>query len=93
MSENKTQGQELSEKLSYKSINAWNKISDEEVQKTFTFCDEYKDFLNKSKTEREFIRETLKMIKGKGFVSIDDLIKSNTSLKQGMKIYRVSRNK
>lgn len=93
MTENKTEGQQLSEKLSYKSPNAWNKISSEEVNTTFSFCEEYKSFLDRAKTEREFIRETEILVKDKGFVSIDDIIKSNTPIKPGMKLYRISKNK
>lgn len=93
MSENKTPGQELAEKLSYQNPNAWNKIGDEEVKNTFSFCEEYKAFLDKSKTEREFVRETQKLAENKGFVSIEDVIDSGKPLKPGMKIYRIFKNK
>ncbi|TYQ18327.1 UNVERIFIED_CONTAM: aspartyl aminopeptidase [Acetivibrio alkalicellulosi] len=93
MSKNKSHGQELLEKLSYKAHNAWNKISDKEVENTFSFCEEYKDFLNKSKTEREFVKQAKKIIEKNGFISIDDIISSNKKLKQGMKVYRIIKNK
>ncbi|MDQ2085802.1 aminopeptidase [Herbivorax sp. ANBcel31] len=93
MSSNKSYGQKLSEKLSYTNHNAWNKISEEDVKNTFSFCDEYKSFLDKSKTEREFINETQKLISKSGFVSIDEIINSNQKLKEGMKVYKINRNK
>jgi aspartyl aminopeptidase len=93
MSENKTTGQQLSEKLSYNNPNVWNKISDEEFKTIFSFSEDYKKFLDSSKTEREFVKETEKLAKARGFVSIEDFINSNTALKQGMKVYRIFKNK
>jgi len=76
MSDNKTAGQKLWENLSYNCPNVWNKIGNDEIKNTFAFCEEYKSFLDKSKTEREFVRETKKLAESKGFVSIDDVIDS-----------------
>jgi len=55
MSDNKTAGQKLWENLSYNCPNVWNKIGNDEIKNTFAFCEEYKSFLDKSKTEREFV--------------------------------------
>ncbi len=93
MSENKTQGQILSEKLLIAPKSAWEKISDEEFKVTFDLCERYKSFLNKAKTEREFAEETEKLAKKKGYISIKELINSNTRLQPGMKVYCVGRNK
>ncbi len=93
MSENKTQGQILSEKLLLAPKSAWEKISDEEFKVTFDLCERYKSFLNKAKTEREFTEETEKLAKNKGYISIEELINSNTKLQPGMKVYCVGRNK
>lgn len=93
MSENKTQGQILSEKLLIAPKSAWEKISDEEFKVTFDLCERYKSFLNKAKTEREFAEETEKLAKKKGYISIEELINSNTRLQPGMKVYCVGRNK
>jgi len=46
--------------------NVWNKIGNDEIKNTFAFCEEYKSFLDKSKTEREFVRETKKLAESKG---------------------------
>lgn len=93
MSDGKSHGQNLFKKLSYTNYNAWDKISEEDKKNTFSFCEDYKDFLNKSKTEREFVNETKKLILQNGFVSIDEIINSNEKLKEGMKVYRINRNK
>ncbi len=93
MSENKTQGEILSEKLLYEQKSAWEKINDEEFKITYELCDRYKHFLNKAKTEREFTYETEKLARSKGYVSLDEVIESNKSLQPGMKIYSVGRSK
>jgi len=93
MSENKTQGQILSEKLLIESKSAWEKISDEEFKLTFDLCERYKSFLNKAKTEREFVDETEKLAKSKGYIAIEELINSQKKLEPGMKVYSIGRNK
>lgn len=93
MSENKTQGQILSEKLLLDGKNAWEKISEEEFKLTFELCERYKNFLNKAKTEREFAHETEKLAKSKGYVSVEEVIKEKKKLQPGMKVYSVGRNK
>jgi aspartyl aminopeptidase len=93
MSENKTTGQQLSEELSYNNPNVWNKISDEESKTIFSFSEDYKKFLDSSKTEREFVKEAEKLAKDRGFVSIEDIINLNTGLIKGMKVYRIYKNK
>ena len=93
MSENKTQGQILSEKLLIAPKSAWEKISDEEFKVTFDLCERYKSFLNKAKTEREFAEETEKLAKNKGYISIEEVIKSDIKLQPGTKVYCVGRNK
>ncbi len=92
MEDKKTQGQLLSEKLSYSTKNAWEKTSEDEKDKAFEFCEGYKSFLNKAKTEREFTNEVVKLAEEKGFISINS-ITSGKKIKPGTKIYQVNRNK
>lgn len=93
MSENKSKGQELLEKLSYKPQNGWEVLNEEEIGATYQFCDQYKSFLDISKTEREFIDEAEKLAKSKGFVAITDIIKENKKLTPGMKVYEIRSKK
>lgn len=93
MEENKTAGQLLQEKLSYNTKNAWEKMTEEDKSKAFEFCEGYKDFLNKAKTEREFAAEVEKLAKQKGFISIDEIVKEKKKLKPGMKVYQINRKK
>ncbi len=92
MEEKKTEGQLLSEKLTYSTKNAWEKASEEEKDKAFEFCEGYKSFLNRGKTEREFTGEAVKLAEEKGFISINS-ITSGEKIKPGTKIYQVNRNK
>lgn len=93
MNEEKTEGQKLQEKLSFKQQTIWDKASDEEIKKSFDFSEEYKHFLDISKTEREFTVNAEKLAVSEGFVSLEELIKSNTKAKPGTKVYYVNRNK
>lgn len=93
MEENKTEGQKLQDKLTYSLKNAWEKSSEEEKSEAFKFCEGYKSFLDKAKTEREFTYEVELLAKSNGFIPMSDVIKNNMRLSSGMKVYHVNRNK
>lgn len=93
MDENKTEGQKLQERLSYNTKNVWEKSSDEYIKTAFNFCEGYKTFIDKAKTEREFVEEAELLAKQKGFVSLEDVLKANKRLVPGMKVYRNIRGK
>lgn len=91
--ESKTEGQKLFEVLSYNPKNAWEKSSEDRVKKAFYFSEDYKAFLDKAKTEREFTYEVEKEAIQNGFKPIDELLANNIKLSPGMKVYKVIRNK
>lgn len=93
MSDTKTEGQKLEEKLSYKRKNIWEKADDAFIKSAFDFCEGYKNFLNSSKTEREFTANAEKLAAAAGFRRLDDLIRTNTRLKPGDKVYYINRKK
>ena len=93
MSDTRTEGQKLEERLLYKRQNIWEKVDEEYIRKAFDFCEDYKSFLNTSKTEREFAANTEKLAVAAGFRKLDDLISSNTRLKPGDKVYHINRKK
>ena len=43
---------DLKEKLFRKPVPAWDKLSKQEKKQVFTFAGEYRDFLNRCRTER-----------------------------------------
>ncbi len=54
------------------------------------FSNEYRSFLNRSKTEREFVHEAVKIAEAEGFTNISDSI---GELNPGDRIYAVNRGK
>ena len=67
------------------------KTYDEKMRKEMSvFSDEYRMFLNRSKTEREFVTEAIKIAEAEGFTNINDSI---GELNPGDRIYAVNRGK
>lgn len=73
--------------------NAWEKYDDSGIKKIFDFNERYKNFISQCKTERECVRETIKIVEEKGYRNLDDVIKNNETLKSGDKVYANNMNK
>ena len=69
--------------------NGWEIISQKEKKVVFKFCDEYKDFISRNKTERKFVNECIKIAGKNGFREIGKY----KSLKKGDKFYKINKNK
>ena len=67
--------------------NAWEKY--ESYDELMAFAEGYKDFISLGKTEREVVKESVKILEAKGFKNL----KSFKSLKEGDKVYAVNKNK
>ena len=89
MTDEKTISAKLKEELFIKKENGILKLDDVTIKEADEFCENYKDFLNKSKTEREFVKNALKMAKEKGFEEFD----YNKKYTVGDKVYYINRNK
>ncbi len=89
MSKEKSEGQKLREKLFYEPKHASDVINAEEVKKADGFCEEYKNFLNKAKTEREAVKYVEQKAIKNGFAPFDRDKKYNP----GDKIYLNNRGK
>ena len=85
----KTQGEELKERLFNTKKNGWQNTSDEEKEKIFNYCQGYMDFLNRSKTEREIVKNAEQMARERGYRDISEF----ESLNPGDKVYYVNRGK
>ena len=68
----------------------WEKADAKTISAIMTFGDEYRSFLGKTKTEREFVKEARALAEAKGF---KDLATKKGKLKAGDKVYAVNRNK
>lgn len=76
-----------------KRENAWKKYGREELKELDSLCEDYREFLNKGKTERECVKEIVKAVKKAGYVDINDIIDGKKKLKPGSKVYAVWMNK
>ena len=81
--------EELKNKLFDKKESGWKKINEDEKTKIAELSKKYMDFLNKSKTEREFVKNARKLADEHGYKDIMEF----SSLKPGDKIYFINRNK
>ena len=82
-------GENLKEKLFKKKESGWKSIDATQKEEVFAVSKRYMDFLNVSKTEREFIKNARKLANEHGFKDIMEF----SSLKPGDKIYFVNREK
>lgn len=73
--------------------NIWNKYNAKQVKDIFKFCDEYKDFMSKCKTERECIKEVIRLAKAEGYMDIEEIISENKKLQPGDKVYSNNKGK
>ena len=69
--------------------NGWETVTDAQKKDIFDFCEEYREFIDNSKTERLAAKNAVKLAKENGFVDIND----KESLKHGDKVYFVNRDK
>ncbi len=82
-------GEELQEKLFNKKEDGWKDLKEGEKEEIFKLADDYIAFLNKSKTEREFIKNAKKLADENGYTDIIN----KQSLQPGDKIYFINREK
>ena len=61
--------------------NIFLDCSDEKKKSIQLFCEEYKNFLSKGKTERRCVQLSKKLAEDNGFVYLDDVIKSGKKIK------------
>ena len=79
----------LEKKLLDEKKSGWLDIDDERFGRIFDFCNGYMEFLNRSKTEREFAYNAKQLAEENGFVDINKVEKLNP----GDKVYFVNREK
>ncbi|MDO5328500.1 MAG: aminopeptidase [Coriobacteriia bacterium] len=70
-----------------KHINAWTTYSKEDVKKVMKFGEEYRQFISRFKTCREFSFGTIDLAQQAGFTDLNKYISTGTKLKAGDKIY------
>lgn len=77
------------EDLLYENKSIFAELSEAEREKVFDFCEDYRQFLNKAKTEREVCEECCHILEANGFVPLEE----KETLQAGDKVYTVNRGK
>lgn len=85
----KSEAKELEEKLVNKKHSGWETATEKEKEEIFKFSDEYIWFLNRAKTEREFVAGAIKILEENGFKDIANM----ENIKTGDKVYFNNRGK
>ncbi len=67
--------------------NAWEKYTEEELERVFAFAEEYRQFLSLAKTERECVIAIKAQAEEAGFINLTDVIAGGKSLKPGDRVY------
>lgn len=73
--------------------NAWTTYTKKDLTALEKISKDYKDFLDKGKTERECTELLVEMAEKSGYVNLDEVIKKGQKLGQGSKIYAVNMGK
>ncbi len=77
------------DKLFYKKNFIWEKLSSDERNEVFKLGDDYRAFMDASKTERLSVKEIVRRAEADGFVNFN----SKKDLKSGDKVYLVNKEK
>ena len=80
---------ELREKLFFEQKNGYDLIGTDERIKVEQYCQEYMDFLDNSRMEREAVRNAVALAKEHGFAEFVP----GMDIKPGMKLYKNNRGK
>ena len=87
--EEKNEAKQLRDKLLYQKKNGWDLVDEATEQAIFDYCEGYKAYLDKGKTERTCVEYTVELAKAAGFVELE----RGMALTPGMKVYRVNRGR
>ena len=89
MSTEKTKGELLAEQLLYNTVDAGEKLTEQQLAEADAFCEEYKQFLDHSKIEREAVRTAIAKLTENGYAEFE----VGKRYSPGDKIYRNVRGK
>ena len=81
--------EKLKEKLFYKKENAFNVSNEKESERVNNYAEGYKSFLDNAKTEREAVKEAIKMLSKEGFKEY----KLGDKIEKGKRYYLNNREK
>ena len=73
--------------------NTWETYDEKQLKEVDAFAEDYMDFLNNGKTERECIDTIVNRIEKEGYQELESLMKAQKKLQCGDKVYSVWMNK
>ncbi|HCX61463.1 aminopeptidase [Sedimentibacter sp.] len=79
----------MENKLFYKKNFIWEKLNSDERTEVFDTSDDYRRFIDASKTERLSIKEIIKRAEAKGFVNFENI----KEVKPGDRLYYINKEK
>ena len=85
----KTENKKLREELFYEQKNGYDLIGTEERLALEEYCEGYKAYLNAARTEREAVREAIRLAEAAGFTPFIP----GMEIRAGDKLYRSNRGK
>jgi len=85
----KSKNKKLEEQIFLKRESSWLKYDNKDQKKIFSFVEDYKEFLLKSKTERLCIKNVIQILEKNGFKDI----KKSKKIKTGDRVYKNIKDK
>lgn len=79
----------LEEELLFSPKNGYNRLTEQQQEEAYDFCEEYKAFLSQVKTERETVAQAIAIAEENGFVPFEE----GTLYPPGAKVYVNNRGK
>ena len=89
MDEKKTAGEQRRKELLYAPKNGWDRLEAGQEAALRAYCEDYKKFLDESKTEREAVAYAVALAEARGFRPFT----RGMYLQPGDKVYRSNRGK
>lgn len=71
----------------------WNNYTKKDKTELEKLAKGYREYLDKGKTERECVTESVKLAEAKGYVNLEEVIASGKKLKAGDKVYAICMKK
>ena len=74
-------------------VNAWNKYNEAAKKQVFDFAEDYRSFISLCKTERECVKEGVRLLEAAGYKNLEEVIAAGEKLSAGDKVYAVNMKK
>jgi len=93
MESEKSEGELLSEKLTFAPESSWENITPQERTELFEFSESYKAFLDKARTSYLFVGNCVSMLNSHNFLDIKQCCANNKTAKPGDRVYQTVKGK